>query len=152
MRIAAEVNEEKRQRFQDTGKLRVLLVGESILSSSFLVTHLWRRGCKCELAMSYEEVLARLGGQDIYLMLCPLRLSRRNLLPLVDLLEGSGISLFYAASADPGCWWLPALRQGRKCFGSHAVSPSEFFSALDEVIERVNPLGGCTNAFPRHES
>jgi hypothetical protein len=141
MRADAEIYKIKSEKFQDTRKLRVLLVGENVLGSSYLANRLWLRGCQCEFAISYEEVLALLGGgQAIHLMLCPLRMNRRNLLPLIDLLEGSGISLFYAASGEPDSWWLPALRHGRKCFGSFALSPSEFISALDEVLERAGRI------------
>jgi hypothetical protein len=140
MRADTENYRIKTEKFHDSRKLRVLLVGENVLGSSYLVNRLWLRGCQCEFAISYEEVLALLGGQTIHLMLCPLRLNRRNLLPLTDLLEGSGISLFYATSGDPGSWWLPALRHGRKCFGSFAISPSEFMPLLEEVLERAGRI------------
>ena len=124
---------------QDGRKLKALLVGESILGASFLVNRLWQRGCHCQFATSDEELRALLKGQDIDLVLCPTRLRGRNLLPLIDLLEGSNISLFYAQSVEEGCWWLPALRKGQRCFGSFAVRPSEFISVLDEVIDEARP-------------
>jgi len=130
------------EKSQDTKRLNVLLVGESVLGASFLVNRLWQRGCRCEFATSYEEVRARIQGQDIYLVLSPTRLCGRNLLPLIDLLEGSNVSLFYAQSVEDGCWWLPALRHGRKCFGSCAVRPSEFISVLDEVIDQAGQFNG----------
>ena len=135
--------ETKPEKSQDIRKPKVLLVGESAVGSSYVVNRLWQRGCECEFAASYEEVLALVRSQDIYLVLCPTRLNGRNLLPLIDLLEGSDISLFYAASGERGNWWLPALRDGRKCFkcfGSGAVRPNEFISVLDEVIDRADQL------------
>ena len=117
-----------------TGPLKVLLVGESVQGSSFLLNRLWQQGCRCEFAATYEEIRALLRAKDIYLVLCPTRLDGRNLLPLIDLLEGSNVSLFYSASGEQGCWWLPALRHGDRCFGSCAVRPSEFISVLDELI------------------
>jgi hypothetical protein len=126
---------------QDATKLNALLVGESILGASFLVNRLWQRGCRCQFATSYEELRAVLKEKDIDLVLCPTRLHGRNLLPLIDLLDGSNVSLFYAQSVEEGCWWLPALRKGHKCFGSCAVRPSEFIPVLDEVIDEARPGG-----------
>jgi len=125
----------KPEKPQDIRKL-VLLVGESAVGSSYLVNRLWQRGCLCEFAASYDEVLALVKSQDLYLVLCPMRLNGRNLLPLIDLLEGSSVSLFYAQVVEQVCWWLPALRHGHKCFGSGAVRPSEFIPLLDELIDR----------------
>jgi hypothetical protein len=137
---------------QDATKLSEVLVGESILGASFLVSRLWQRGCHCQFATSYEELRALLKD----LVLCPTRLHSRNLLPLIELLEGSNVSLFYAQSVEGGCWWLPALRKGHKCFGSCAVRPSEFIPALDEVIDearlgrRLNQraVRPCVNSAP----
>ena len=137
MQVDSETHATKAQKPRDNKKLNVLLVGESVLGASFLVNRLWQRGCRCEFATSYEQLRTLLNDHDIYLVLCPTRLSGRNLLPLIDLLEGSNVSLFYAQSVEDGCWWLPALRQGRKCFGSCAVRPSEFISVLDEMIDRA---------------
>lgn len=122
--------------------LKALLVGESAQGSSYLANRLRLWGCECEFATSCEEMLALLKDEDIYLVLCPLRLNRRSLLPLMDLFEGSRISLFYALQVEQSCWWLPGLRHGRKCYGSGAVLPSEFISVLDEVVEQTGQVHG----------
>ncbi|HVB55360.1 MAG TPA: hypothetical protein VNE63_02875 [Candidatus Acidoferrales bacterium] len=52
---------------------------------------------------------------------------------LIFLLDRSNITLFYFHAVEDGCWWLPALRHGQKCFGSSALRPSEFVAALDDT-------------------
>ena len=116
---------------------RALLIGESAQGSSYLAKRLQERGCMCEYAMSYEQTLSLVGTEDFFLVLSPTRLKAKNLLPLMDLLEGSNSSLFYAHLVERGCWWLPALQRGHKCFGSFAVRPSEFVSVLDLTIEEL---------------
>jgi hypothetical protein len=128
--------------------LKVLLVGESGQGSSYLANRLRLGGWQCEFATSYEGMLVLLKDEDIYLVLCPLRLNRRSLLPLMDLLEASRISLFYSLQTEQSCWWLPGLRHGRKCFGSGAVLPSEFISVLDEVVEQIVQVHRHTSAKP----
>ena len=120
--------------------LKVLLVGESAQGSSYLANRLRLWGCQCEFATSCEEMLALLKDEDVYLVLCPLRLNRRSLLPLMELFEGSRISLFYSLQVEETCWWLPGLRHGRKCYGSGAVLPSEFILVLDEAVEQTRQV------------
>jgi hypothetical protein len=76
-------------------------------------------------------------GEGFALVLSPMRLRDSSLFPLIGLLDGSGITLFYFHAVEDGCLWLPALRRGQKCFGSSAMRPSEFVAALDDVIEGI---------------
>lgn len=130
------------EKFSDSNSmLKVLVVGEHAQGSSFLASRLRERGCKCDFATSYEEVCSLVEAQDFYLVLSPTRLRNRDLMPLMDLLEGSSVTLFYAYPVEQGCWWLPALRRGHKCFGECAIRPSEFISVLDQTIEEVRLIG-----------
>jgi hypothetical protein len=70
-------------------------------------------------------------------VLSPTKWRGITVFPLIDLLEGSTVTLFYFHAVEQGCWWLPALRHGEKCFGSYALRPSEFVSVLDEVIANL---------------
>ena len=115
--------------------LRVLLIGENAQGCSHLVDRLRARGCKCEHVNSYEAACSLLRTQDFCVVLSPTRLHKRSCLPLMGLLEGSDITLFYAEPVEQGCWWLPALRRGIRCFGSCAVRASEFVSTLIETID-----------------
>ena len=133
---------------------KVLMIGENPQGSSYLAKRLQERGCECEFAVSYQEACWLLRAQDFDLVLSPMRLRDGSLFPLIDLLDGSGITLFYSHAVDDGCWWLPALRHGQNCFGSSALRPSEFAAALDEAIEEVLDRHAARNAqqSPVHES
>ena len=118
-------------------KPKALLIGENPHGSWYLAKHLQERGCECEFAVSYREACSLLMTQGFDLVLSPMRLRDGSLFPLIGLLDGSGITLFYSHAVEDGCWWLPALRHGQNCFGSSALRPSEFVAALDEAIEEI---------------
>ena len=53
------------------------------------------------------------------------------------LLGGSATTLFYAVRVEVGYWWVPILRLGEECFGAPVVRPSEFATALGEVLKEI---------------
>lgn len=116
---------------------RALLLGENSQGSSHLTKLLTGQGCLCEFANSYEQACSALTRDPFDLVLSPMRLRENSIFPLVSLLEGSGATLFYFQLVEDGCWWLPALRFGRRCFGSYALRPSEFTAVLKEIIGEV---------------
>jgi DNA-binding NtrC family response regulator len=131
----------------DIKEPRALLIGENSQGSSHLAKILEGRGCDCRFATSYQEACSLLDTQHFDLVLSPLRLRDRSIFPLASLLEGSSITLFYFQLVEDGCWWLPALRSGRKCFGTHALRPSEFVISLNEIIAelQVESRGSAEN-------
>jgi CheY-like chemotaxis protein len=118
-------------------RVKVLLIGENPQGSLYLAKRLQGRGCECQFALSYQKACELLGVQRFDLVLSPLRLPSGSMFPLVSLLEGFPISLFYFEPVENGCWWLPALRNGHNCFGSSALLPSEFVPAIDEIIDQI---------------
>jgi len=114
-----------------------LLIGENPQGSSYLVTRLQGYGCECSFATSYQEACSSLRSHGFELVLSPTKLRGITVFPLIELLEGSTVTLFYSHAVEQSCWWLPALRHGEKCFGSSALRPSEFVSVLDEVIAEI---------------
>jgi hypothetical protein len=131
-----------REEAMGTRTLRVLLVGESLQSSPYLAKRLQSEKCECSLAGSYQEARSLLGSNSFDVVPCPMRWRNQNFSPLIDLLEGSGVTLFYSYGVEEGCWWLPAVWHGERCFGSSVFRPSEFVSVLDEAIEEGR-LVGC---------
>lgn len=121
----------------DMHELKALLIGESRQGCSYLANRLQERGCKCEFARSFEEADSLLRAQEYNFVLSATRLQDHSLFPLIDLLEGSGITLFYSHPVEDGCWWLPALQHGRRCFGVSALLPKQFVSVLDEAIHEA---------------
>lgn len=121
----------------ETRKPRVLLIGEGVQDCSYLAKRLEERGCECSFAVSYQESCLLLRQQDFDLVLSPLRLRDGSGSSLIGQLEGSSTTLFYSCAVEQGCWWLPALRRGQRCFGSPALRSSEFVAALDKIIEKM---------------
>jgi hypothetical protein len=50
-------------------------------------------------------------------------------------LAGSGASVFYSFPVENGCWWLPALRQGRNCHGAPAFRRGEFPAEIERILK-----------------
>jgi CheY-like chemotaxis protein len=121
---------------------RALLIGENSQGSSHLVKLLEGHGCQCSFATSYQDARSLLGTRSFDLVLSPIRLRDCSIFPLASLLEGSAITLFYFQLVEDGCWWLPALRSGRQCFGSNALRPSEFVVSLNEIIAEMRAGSG----------
>jgi hypothetical protein len=126
-------------------KPKVLLIGETTNDSSYLAKRLEERGCHCSFTKSYQESASLLRQDGFDLVLSPARLRDCGGASLIDQLSGSGATLFYYHAVERGCWWLPALRRGRECFGSPALRPSEFVTVLDELIKELRseePVSG----------
>lgn len=119
------------------GKTSVLLIAETAQGSSYLPTRMQTLGCKCSFASSRQDAFLILRDQKFDLVLSLTSLRDGTLYPIMSLLEGSGATLFFCCVVEDGCWWLPALRCGQKCFGSPALLPSEFVMTLDKTIEEI---------------
>jgi hypothetical protein len=120
----------------ETRKPNVLLIGESAQGSSYLAS-LDKRGCECSFATSCREAFLLLRIREFDLVLSQMSLRDGTAYPLMSLLEGSTTTVFYSHAVEHGCWWLPALRRGEKCFGSPALRPREFVTLLDETIDEI---------------
>jgi DNA-binding NtrC family response regulator len=117
---------------------RALLVDENPEHCSNLVKRLQERGFQCQFASSSQQALSLARIYDFDLVLSPVRLHGASLLSLMDSFVGSGATLFYFHGVEEGCWWLPAIRHGKRCFGSSAFRPGEFISALEAAINDVS--------------
>lgn len=118
-----------------TARPKALLLGEKPVLH--LTKHLEGKGLQCSFANSYSEANSYLRTQSFDFVFSPIKLSGVTLFPLMDELEGSEATLFFYYAVDQGSWWLPALRQGERCFGASGLRPSEFISELDERIDRL---------------
>lgn len=110
-----------------------LLIGESSQGCSHLAKRLEKNGYRCLFVASQEEAEALLGVQPFDLVLSPLRVREESFFPLIQVLEGSHTTLYFFQAVEEGCWWLPALQRGRRCFGTNALRPSEFIASLDKL-------------------
>jgi hypothetical protein len=115
--------------------VRVLLLGECAKGSSHLLWHLEQRGCHCWFATSAEQGIALFKKHRFPLILSasPVRQATR----MIALLGRSNCSVFYAYPVENGCWWLPLINGGQKCFGAPALRPSEFADVLDQKLKEI---------------
>jgi hypothetical protein len=117
-------------------KSNVFLIGESVQGSS-LAASMDRREFECSFATSCGDAFLSLRNREFDLVLSPTRLRDGTLYPIMGLLEGSGATLFYSYPVERGCWWLPALQRGEKCFGSPALRHGEFILLLDGLMKQI---------------
>jgi hypothetical protein len=115
--------------------VRVLVLGESEKGSSYLSRFLEQRGCNCWFATSTEEGLTLFEKYNFQLVLSTKPLRSAN--AMVARLGESNCSVFYCQPVEDGCWWLPLVDHGRKCLGAPALRPSEFVSALGQLVTEI---------------
>jgi hypothetical protein len=121
----------------DTGVIRVLLVGGSPQSFFLHQKHLERNGCDCEFAESERTAWEMLGRRQFDLVLS-LHPSRGTGTPSLGiLLSGSPTTLFYALRVEVGYWWVPILKLGEECFGAPVLRPREFANELDKALREI---------------
>jgi hypothetical protein len=114
-----------------------LFVGEYSRGSSYLVRGLQQKGFECHFASTAQTALSLVQAHNFDLVLCPIRLRGTSLYFLLDLLDGGIATLYYFYPVEDDCWWLPAVRRGKRCWGTSALRPSEFVLALDAAIDEV---------------
>jgi hypothetical protein len=122
---------------QDSEEIDVLLIGESARSFSHIVERLEKSGCRCRFVNSYEEARRLLLAEACELVLSVIPPRENAISSLAGLLVGRRASVYYAQPVEDGCWWLPALRFGERCFGAPALRPSEFAIVLGQMVEEI---------------
>ncbi len=121
---------------------KVLVLGKGAESPTCLSEYLQKRGCECHFATLQKDAEELLRKRTFDLVLSELRLQDGTGLQLIPLLVSLGTSLFYSLAVEDGCWWLPAVWHGQKCWGAPAVRSSEFSRVLDGVLQEI--LSGAT--------
>jgi hypothetical protein len=116
---------------------KVLLIAASPMGVSFLVTRLKKWECEIHFASCYKEANMFVGTQRFDVVLSEFKLSDGSSYPLADLLVGSNTTLVYSYPVETGCYWLPAVKNGRSCWGSLAMRPSEFVLYLDDILKEI---------------
>ncbi|HXA76555.1 MAG TPA: hypothetical protein VNV41_05430 [Candidatus Acidoferrales bacterium] len=116
---------------------KILLIAASPMGISFLATRLKNWACEIHFAGSCKEANAFVSNQRFDLVLSELRMWDRSSDPLAASLVGSNATLVYSYPVETGCWWLPAVKNGRSCWGSLAMRPSEFIGFLDTILKEI---------------
>jgi len=116
----------------DGKQFNVLLFGENQSSWVRLQEQLEKRGCRCRFARSADEALAQNGPREYDLILTNVPVAQID--ARLDKLGSFQPNVFYCHPVEDGCWWLPVVRYGRKCFGAPGVRGREFMGVLDQII------------------
>ena len=127
---------------------RVLMIGEDAEESSYLASRLRDCGCECSFARTRRNAFHILHDQRFDLVLSVTSVCDGTLYFIMNLLEGSATTVFYYYVVEDGCWWLPALRRGQKCFGSPAFRSSEFAAHLDKTIQEIEGSPAIPQSVP----
>ncbi len=116
----------------DAIQFKVLLLGENHSGWVRLQKQLEKRGCRCWFARSANEALTLHGPRDYDLILTSVPVAQID--SCLAELGGFQPDVFYCHPVEDGCWWLPVVRHGRKCFGAPGVRGTEFLEVLERII------------------
>jgi CheY-like chemotaxis protein len=119
----------------------VLLAGETARSSLQLMNWLYKRGCQCHFAASYQEACNLISRTQFDLVLSQYQLPDRTAFPLLDWLAGSPATLFLSTAVENGCLWLPMLERGRRCVGAPLLRSNDLTGALGKVLNTAVKSG-----------
>jgi CheY-like chemotaxis protein len=121
-----------------------LLVGQSFHSAQALADWLKRWGCRCHFARNMREASGVLRSRPVDLVLSNTHLPDGSGFGLLMTLAGLPVTAFLCLPVENSCFWLPAIDSGQACLGLPALRPSEFASALQEMV-RLLPAGPSAN-------
>jgi hypothetical protein len=116
---------------------KILLIAESPMGVSFLSARLKKWACEIHFASSCKIANALVSKQRFDLVLSEFRMWNESSNPLAALLIRSDTTLIYSYPVETGCWWLPAVKNGKACWGSLAMQPSEFIGFLDDFLKEM---------------
>ena len=121
----------------------ILLVGESLLRCPELLGWLDDRGCTSEFSASFQDAVRRTSRKQFDLVISEYQLPDRSAFPMLDLLAGSGTTLFSSRALAADFLWLLMLDRGRRSIGSPVLRSHNLRGALDRVL---NTLEGKSEA------
>jgi hypothetical protein len=124
----AEAPEDNMER----GRLNVLLIGESERGWGQLSRHLEHLGCHCWFASTMKEIGALLESVAFRLVLSSRPVTEGS--ALMGLLSRPDRGVFYSYPVESSCLWFEAAPHGRSRLRSSALRPSEFTSALNNLV------------------
>ena len=93
--------------------MMVLLVGGNLEGSLEVLSWLYKTGCRCHFATSFEDACRLISCTTFDLVLSPYHLPDRTALSLYEWLAGSQATLFLSKQVEGGCVWLPLLECGK---------------------------------------
>ena len=118
-----------------TKPVTALLVGEGARNSLQLLQWLNHRGCRWQVAQSYQEACNLMSGTQFDLVLSQYQLPDRTAFPLLDWLVESPATLFFSVRVDGGSLWLKMLERGKRCVRAPVLNSNDLAEALGRVLD-----------------
>jgi CheY-like chemotaxis protein len=115
----------------------VLLVGHAFSGALPLTERLQRWGFQCHFVENMRAACNLLSSRPVDLVLSKTQLSDGTGFGLMATLMGAPITAFLCLPVEESCFWLPAIDDGRECFGSPALRPREFANLLEELASSL---------------
>lgn len=116
---------------------RILLVGKSEQDLAGLEQYLRKWLCECRAATSCRQACELLRAAPFDLVLAESGLPDGGPDHLISLLVGTEATLFFSYPVHHSCWWLPAVVEGRYCWGQPGLRPAEMAPVLDRLLSRA---------------
>jgi hypothetical protein len=117
----------------------VLLVGHSFHGAQALTDRLNQWGFRCHLASDMRAAFDLMIARPVNLVLSNTHLPDGTGFDLLMALAGLPVSAFLCLPVENSCFWLPAIDAGKECLGLPALRPSEFATALEKMVRRLEP-------------
>lgn len=117
----------------DAATVKVLLVGESKAGYSSIIRHLEKRGCQCQFTNSCSQGACLIADSSFDLVLCGSQMDGSQ--DLISAVIDSHATLFRYVLVEDGCWWVPAVLQGKYSSDAPALRPRQFTGVLDSIAK-----------------
>jgi len=114
------------------GKNRLLLVGEQFRAAPGTLERLRRWGFDCHIAPTLDAARDVLRSEAVDVVLSQERLTDGSGFQLVHALSGLPVTAYVCVAVEDGFLWVPAMEQGRACWGRPAIGPSDLARVLRE--------------------
>ncbi len=118
--------------------VNVLLIAGSERGCWQLARGLEERGCRWWFASTINDIRSLLNERSFHLVLSTRPLTQGS--AIMELLNGSACSVFYSYPIEDSCLWLQAAYDGRACAQPPVLRPSEFASALDQMVKELSEM------------
>ena len=118
----------------------VLLIGPYFRRAHTLTDRLHRWAFRCHFASNVQEASDLLSSQPVNLVLSNTLLPDGTVFGLLVALTGLPVTAFLCLPVENGCFWLPAIDDGKECLGLPALRPSEFARTLEEMTRSLGAL------------
>jgi hypothetical protein len=115
----------------------VLLIGPYLRGAQALTDRLHRWDFRCHFASNIQEASDLLSSQPVNLVLSITHLPDGTAFGLLVALTGLPVTAFLCLPVENGCFWLPAIDDGKECLGLPALRPSEFARTLEEMTRSL---------------